>query len=649
MEEFSTLSLSGFPVMDVNYEIGGSVTPSEEDSDIESKCIHCSQVFTNPRLLPCLHSMCRNCLHDLAKKVNSANIIVCPLCNETTGVPTKGIDAITPNIHLEHEAKIVTFEQLILKDVPPPCDECTREPKSIVLSFCCTCESFLCKECHSQHILSRKLTVHHKILTIKNTTDIREKLREFIIFPSIPCSLHLSEDIKFFCTGCKVLVCIQCALTKHSGHSMEDLDSFVSREKTSICEAVKGMPDTVAKLEGLVRSAKVVSESIVSREKVIGNEVKKVFAELIRHLNEREAALLKQCHHISHSKVNTLSAQVEKLTSLRNAIVTSTKFVNQSNDSYNVSEFVSVISTLHSRISNIKAKIKHTPTQLSEDDVIKFSADTTPLTNAFNSLGSIFICKPRDYTSLHEPIHTVKTSNAYHVAIHRSGDLIVANHVGDTVEIYNSSGLKSSTIGGTGKEHGQFQHPLGVSVVGDTLYVTEFNGGRCQKMTISGEFLCEIGSGQLKNAWGCTVAKNGVVYVVEEGNNRVQSFTPDGTILKVLCSAPLVYSPRDIAIDKQGKIHIACCGSKCVKVFDSSGAHLLKYGDGFLTEPSGVAVDNLGYCFVADWGGKSLHVFDPSGRHIHKVLYDGNISGVAIDEANHVYVVNHSVQTIYKY
>lgn len=615
----------------------------------ESACTICFKVFNDPRLLPCLHSFCRKCISNLIRKVNSTNVIICSICNETTSVPTNGIEAITPNIHLEHEAKITMYESLIKKEVPPSCDECTREPKLTVVSFCCTCESFLCNQCHTQHILSRKLTVHHKTLTLKDTLDLQAKLRDYLVFPPINCSIHPSEEIKLFCSSCKVLVCIQCALTKHCGHHMEDLASFVGREKVSICEAVMDMPDTIARLEGLINSARNVSDSIKTREKSIGFDVKKVFAELHRHLNEREAVLLKQCYSISNSKLSTLNSQVEQLTTLKNAVMTGTKFANYSSNCYNVSEFVSVISTLHSRIADIKNKIHHTPIQLCEDDVIKFSIDVSPLIDAFTTLGSIFVCKPRDYTMLHEPILAVKTSNAYHVAIHRSGDLVVANHIGDAVEIYSSSGCRTASFGSTGVQNGQFQHPLGVYVVGDTLYVIEFNGGRCQKMTMKGEFLCEIGSGQLKSPWGCAVAKNGILYVAEEGNNRVQTFTPDGAILKVLCCAPLVYCPRDVAIDKQGKVHVACCGSKCVKVFDSSGGFILKYGDGYLTEPSGVAVDNLGYCFVGDWGGKSLHVFDPSGKHIHKVLYQGCISGVAIDDSNHVYVVNHTSQTIFKY
>jgi len=446
-----------------------------------------------------------------------------------------------------------------------------------------------------------------------------------------------------------MLICIQCALTKHSGHRLDDLNTFVNQEKVSICESAQELPEHISKLETLIRGAKAVIDSIRVREKSIGSDIKKIFAELHHQLDEREAILLKQSSTISRAKVSTLAAQMEHLFGLKNSIAASTQYVKQSTESYNTVEFVPVAYSLHARIADIKEKIVHTKMELTEDDVISFTADVSSLVNALSVLGSVLACKSRDFTSLREPILHIKASNPYHIAVHRSGNIIVANHAQDSVEIFSTKGQLVHTFGVTGKEPGNFHQPLGVAVIGDILYVVEFSGGRCQKLSLNGEFLGEIGAGQLKNAWGCVVSKNGTVYIAEEGNHRVQSFSPDGKIVKVLCNAPLVNCPRDVAIDKSGRIHVACSGSKCVKVFDSAGGFLIRYGDGQLMEPSGVAVDSLGYCFVADWGGCSLHVFDPLGKHIHRVKYDGSISGVAVDDKSHVYVVNHTEQFIYMY
>ncbi len=610
-------------------------------------CKYCNEIFKDPRLLNCLHSFCKECVGELIT-VNAVNVIQCPSCNDTMPLPSEGIDFIPSNLYLQHEAKIATYDNQMKMIPPPHCDECSRDPATATISFCCTCVSFLCEECHTQHRLSRKAILHHKTLMLKDTTDVRVKLRKHLTFLPAKCPLHIKEDVKLFCSKCNVLLCIQCALTQHSGHAMDDLSSFVKREKLNMSEEVKEMPNMVARLDDLIVGGKRVTESIFSREKSIGEEVSKVFLELHQNLEQRKLSLLDHCADIVCTKTKGLARQMEELAFLKDCISTCNQFVSSSKEGYDESEYLSVVSTLHTRVSDLSEKINQVSMELSEDDIIHFTADTTTVANALLSLGCINVCKHRDYTTMHEPIITVKTSNAYHASVHRNGDIIVANHIGDAIEIYDSAGNKKRTFGTEGTKPGELRHPLGITTVGDIIYVVEFSGGRCQKMTVGGEFLCEIGSGQMKGAWGCTVSKNGVLYVAEEGNNRVQAFTPNGTILKMLCCAPVVYSPRDVAIDKQGKIHVAACGSKCVKVFDPSGALIRDYGGGVLMEPSGVAVDCIGFCFVGDWGGKSLHVFDPVGRHIHKVAFDGCISGVTIDHS-HVYVVNHSAQKIYKY
>ena len=612
-------------------------------------CKKCNETYEDPRLLSCLHSFCLKCIRDMKKLgVGSKCEIRCYVCKSLTEVPHDGIESIPPNLYLEHEAIIAKLEERILAPTLPGCEECAREPILNTLSFCCTCISFLCEKCHAQHILSRKSHLHHKVMLLDDTTEIREKLRENLTFLPTTCPVHIRQEITLFCNECEVLICIQCALSKHPGHKLDDIQEFVRRQKNSFCDEVRELPEMVGKLEDLMNGGRIVCDNVKVREGSICESISKVFAELHQSLEARKATLLKQCDEIVVSKLDKLTIQTEGVSFLKDAILTCNDFVVSASESYDASEFISVLTTVQKRICTIKSNMKSTPMSLSADDAIHFSSDVTAVVNCIAAMGSVYVVGHKDYSSLHEPINTIKTANAYHVAVHRSGDYIVANHIADSVEIYDSAGNKKSTFGSNGTRPGQFKRPLGVSVIGDNIYIIEFHGNRCQKMTINGEFLCEIGTG-LSGAWGCTVSKNGVLYVAEEGGNRVKSFTPDGKMLKILCTAPIVYAPRDVAIDKHGKIHVAACGSKAIKVFDPSGAFIREYGNGSVLEPSGIAIDQLGFCFVADWAGKSLHVYDQAGKHVNNIKFEGCISGVSIDDNNHVHVVNHTAQTISKY
>ena len=614
-----------------------------------SICQKCNNIYDDPRVLSCLHSFCKKCISDMVNKVDFNSVIRCPICRCITDCPENGIEDIPVNLYLEHEAVIAGIERRIVGPTLPPCDECARDPHDDTASFCCTCTSFLCLKCHSQHVLSRKAHLHHKVLLLDDTTNMKAKLRQNMTFLPSTCPVHLRQEISLFCEDCNQLACIQCCLSKHPAHKVEDLVEFIKRQKRIFCEDVKDLPEMICRLDDLMNSGRIVCDNVKLREHTISDSINKVFEELHQSLDMRKAYLEQQCAEIVTAKLDKLTIQIEDISILKESIMTCSDFVSSCNDAYDESEFVSILTTLDRRIESIKANVKSAPRSLAEDDAIHFNSDSAIVQNSVAVMGDVFVLKHQNFSSLHDPINVVKTSNAYHVAIHRSGDYIVANHIGDSIEIYDSTGVRKNVFGMSGVQPGHFKRPLGVTVVGDNIYIVEFNGNRCQKMTIDGEFLCEIAAGQLAGAWGCAVSKTGVLYVAEEGSNRVQAFAPDGKRLKILCSSPAVYAPRDVAIDKYGKINVAACGSKSVKVFDPNGTFVREYGNGLVSEPSGVAVDQLGFCFVADWGGKCLHVFDQVGKVLSKLEFDGCISGVSIDDNNHVHVVNHSAQTISKY
>lgn len=607
-------------------------------------CKKCNEVFKHPVLLPCLHTFCKECISGLKKTVDSKDLVCCLSCDGTTPMPPEGgLESFPPNLHMEREANIVRYGRLMKKRPPPVCDECSREPALETVSFCCTCMSFLCQQCHQQHLLSRKIALNHKVLLLKDTPDIEAQLRQnmSVFTAGRICTQHAKEEIKLYCNQCEKLLCIQCALTQHSGHTMEDLNVFVNRGKGEIAGKLEKMPCVVEKLDELINGGKTVCESIKARKKAVDDEIIKIFAELYKNLDERKAGLLQQCSEIATRKITTQTSQINELSFLKNAIVAGMQFFDSSKEEYNDSEFIPVMATILTRVSELEKKAEQLSlslVSLVENDNIWHNSDAAGVVSILSTF-QIASFVPREYTKLCNPIK-IKTHYAYHLAVCESGDIIVANHTGNTIEVYGHTGTIKATFQSGGS------YPVGVHVVGDILYTVEHSSNVCCKMTVKGERLMVIGNGQLSNPWGCTVDKNGTLYVASTGSNQVQAFNQNGTFLKTLCS---VSSPRDVTIDQQQCVHVTTFPPGCIKVFDVDGKFIREYGKGILSQPSGVAIDRQGFCLVGDWAGRSFHVFDPHGEHIHKIAFNGSVCGVAIDSKNNVYVVDNSNQYVHKY
>lgn len=61
------------------------------------ECPICLSECTDPRVLPCLHSLCRKCLQEHIKTSSEGNNFKCPSCRHDCEVPLGGVTALPKN------------------------------------------------------------------------------------------------------------------------------------------------------------------------------------------------------------------------------------------------------------------------------------------------------------------------------------------------------------------------------------------------------------------------------------------------------------------------------------------------------------------------------------------------------------------------
>ncbi len=169
------------------------------------------------------------------------------------------------------------------------------------------------------------------------------------------------------------------------------------------------------------------------------------------------------------------------------------------------------------------------------------------------------------------------------------------------------------------------------------------------------------GDGQFCEPWGVAVGPDGHVYVADTWNHRVQVFTPDGRFQAKVgafgqsgnsaASAPaLFFGPRDLVVDKDGRIFVADTGNKRVQVFDGNLEYLRSFGgpgivEGRLDEPVGLAIGPDHLLYVADTWNRRLQVLTLAGEFVLQWPVAGwgsqsvfNKPYVAFDNQGRVYV-----------
>ena len=626
----------------------------ETTVDPSANCKKCHNHYDDPRMLPCLHSFCKSCVGQLVIQTGSKKTVRCPTCYSTTPLPLKGVDAFPRNVRLSYEAAITKYEAQIKSKTPPSCDECRREPPLETVSFCCTRRSFLCKECHAQHILSRKAWLYHQIVVLEEARkkDVRKELKNFMVLDNIKCGVHEENELKFRCITCNTLVCLECTVAHHQGHKFEEVNTFLTRQKQSVFakNVTERLMKNVDQLEESIKNGKSMHEKILTSKKSVNEAIGTAFDELVNTLLKRKEELLAKSSEISTAKETSLTLQLEELTSLKDQMVACTAVVAEVQESYNDTELLSVVTTLQTRVQELTQRFDNTSLELREDDVLLLALDVDPLRDGITELGSVAKTqptRPRDYSSIVNPVMIIPTTTPDSIAIHHSGDIFVTNFQDHKIEVFDEKGNKKPAIGTQGNANGQFKHPTGVAITGDVIFVTESTGCRVQKLTTGGEYLSQFGSSgslsgpQFSNPWGCSVSSNGILCVADQNNKRVLAFNSDGSLSHIVsCSK----NPKSVAIDSNGNIFV---GSDGVEVFDQAGNFIQKFGKGTLSKPDGIAVDQHGYCIVGE--KRNVHIFDPQDKLIHTIRHKADVTGVALDHKEFVYVSEYNGNKIFKY
>jgi len=98
---------------------------SLEDLEREITCPICQEHYTEPKVLPCLHYYCRNCILKLSVRTQSEKPFCCPECRCEVTLPEGGVDDLKTAFFANRlKSKLTTLQRAHGK-VEVKCELCT--------------------------------------------------------------------------------------------------------------------------------------------------------------------------------------------------------------------------------------------------------------------------------------------------------------------------------------------------------------------------------------------------------------------------------------------------------------------------------------------------------------------------------------------
>ena len=166
--------------------------------------------------------------------------------------------------------------------------------------------------------------------------------------------------------------------------------------------------------------------------------------------------------------------------------------------------------------------------------------------------------------------------------------------------------------------------------------------------------------------YGVDTDREGVVYVLDAGNNRVVVFDPDGTQIGQWDGSGSDEGPIEtlgfggLAVAPDGAIWVVDNGNHLVRAFDGDGVQQIAFGsegtgEGEMTRAIGIAV-TAEEVFVTDDAVPEVTVFDHEGRFLRRIggpaEDQGGLShptGITVTQDGTVYVADYEAERIVRF
>ena len=614
----------------------------------EVSCSVCSDLFTDPRHLSCLHSFCLKCLNRWYETCGGGQTIKCPKCQTLSRVPASGdLKDLPTSFYLNGLIDVLAIKEC--KKTQVTCGNCDK--KSSEASYCFQCCIFYCEQCLVGHNMMRDKK-EHRVLAVK---EFQDKDYEDVLKRPVFCSKegHQKEELKYYCKECETALCQTCVTLNHGGHDLKLIEEEAKNKTLEIKSILKSQREGLdAKLNVIAQldedCAKVIQQSEIARR-----DVQKFVDGLIKTIQAKMKNIITAVENQTKKSLESLKAKRSAIQQQINATESSLKEADKLLKRSTNAEVVQLkksSQTIFHRVDQIEP-IVYGPSSLQTYvfvenkkmlDIVN-GEEIGVLEEAFRTKASESVAEGeglKEGTVARKARFNVTTRYAERKQWYDEKDRV-------KVEFKDDQGQECVTeVQIDDNKDGTYKITYYPRVQGTFKLLVKVNGEHisCSPFTVilkpfQVKPVLSFGNygwdeGMFKNPRGVAVSDGDEIVVADNQNHRVQVFESNGTFLRSFGhkgeNDGEFKHPFGIAIDKDRKIFVADSNNR-IQILSWEGRHLDSFGgkgslDSQLSDPWGLSLDSTGNVIVADSGNKVIKIFTPDGRFVMKIGEQGSFS-----------------------
>ncbi|XP_042159412.1 probable E3 ubiquitin-protein ligase MID2 [Oncorhynchus tshawytscha] len=317
-----------------------------ETLESELTCPICLELFEDPLLLPCAHSLCFNCAHRILvshcssnKPLESISAFQCPTCRYVITLNHRGLEGLKRNVTLQNI--IHRFQKASVSGPNSPvrapsshqhtatmslehrisCQFCEQDPPREAVKTCVTCEVSYCDRCLRATHPNKKPFTSHRLVEPVHDAHMR----------GLTCLEHENEKVNMYCIVDDQLICALCKLVgRHREHQVSSLserfDKLKQTLENNLTNLVKRNSELENQMAKLIQICQQVEVNTAMHEAKLVEECDEL-VEIIRQRKQIIAVKIKE------SKVMKLRKLAQQMANCRQCLERSRALITQAEHS----------------------------------------------------------------------------------------------------------------------------------------------------------------------------------------------------------------------------------------------------------------------------------------------------------------------------
>lgn len=203
------------------------------------ECSICLNRFQDPRVLPCIHSYCLECLNTLVATTTANGAFQCPQCKERCVIPEGGAAGFPQNLYMNS-----------LKDIVVPVGEPAPE------------------------------AVAEDIMTAEGGTE-----------QSASCGIHQGQPISKYCKTCSLPTCPECIAEKHQEHDTDEISAVANVFRADMLDVSKMAAERLEFLQTQSEDLNAIEMIMEEEFDEVGKDISDAADAMCRLIRHRETEL----------------------------------------------------------------------------------------------------------------------------------------------------------------------------------------------------------------------------------------------------------------------------------------------------------------------------------------------------------------------